>query len=106
MKMELFSALTAAMLFALGNPADAGQPMVLSEHQMDDVTAGAAALATVTGHAIGDLDAITVGQTKTATNVANRFNFALAQAMVTAAAASAQAISSSRASVGAAVTLP
>jgi hypothetical protein len=106
MKMKFSSALTGAMLFALASTADAGQPLALSDHQMDGVTAGAAALATVAGQAIGELDAITVGQTITKTNVTGPFNLALAKAMVTAAAASAQAISSSRAAVSSAATLP
>jgi hypothetical protein len=105
MKMKFFAALTGAMLVALASTADAGQ-LLLSDHQMDGVTAGAAALATVAAQAIGELDAITVGQTKTYTNVAGPFNVALAQAMVEAAAASAQTISSSRASVRSAATLP
>jgi hypothetical protein len=106
MKMKFSSALTGAMLVALASTADAGQPLALSDHQMDGITAGAAALATVAGQAIGELDAITLGQTMTKTNVAGRFNLALAQAMVTAAAASTRAISSSRGSVTSAATLP
>jgi hypothetical protein len=106
MKMKFSSALTGAMLVALASTADAGQPLALSDHQMDGVTAGAAALATVAAQAIGELDAITVGQTQTYTNVAGPFNVALAQAMAEAAAASAKTISSSRASVSSAATLP
>jgi hypothetical protein len=106
MKMKFSSALTGAMLVALASTADAGQPLSLSDHQMDGVTAGAAALATVAGQAIGELDAITVGQSTTYTNIASQFSVALAQAMVEAAAASAQAISSSRASVSSAAALP
>ena len=103
--MKFFSALTGAMLVALASTADAGQPLALSDHQMDGVTAGAAALATLSGYAVGD-DSIAVGQTITKTNVTGPFNLALAQAMVTAAAASLQAISSSRASVTSVATLP
>jgi len=106
MKMKFSSALAGVMLFALASTADAGQPLALSDHQMDGVTAGAAALATVTGQAIGELDAITVGQTSTKVNVTGPFHVALAQAMSQAAAASAQAISSSRASVSSVATLP
>ena len=106
MKMKFAPALTGAMLVALASTANAGQPLTLSDHQMDGVTAGAAALANVAGQAIGELDAITVAQTMTKTNVTGPFNFALAQAMVEAAAASAQAISSSRASVSSVATLP
>jgi hypothetical protein len=106
MRMKFSSALTGAILVALASTADAGQPLALSDHQMDGVTAGAAALATVNGQAIGELDAITVGQTMTKTNVTGPFNVALAQAMVQAAAASAQAISSSTAKVSSVATLP
>jgi hypothetical protein len=106
MKMKFSSALTGAVLVALASTADAGQPLALSDHQMDGVTAGAAALATLAGQAIGELDAITVGQTVTMTNVTGPFSVALAQAMSTAAAASVQAISSSRASVSSVATLP
>jgi len=106
MKMKFLSALTGAMLVALASTADAGQPLALSDHQMDGVTAGAAALSTVDGQAIGELDAATVAQTLVKTNVTGPFNLALAQAMVTAAAASLQAISSSRASVTSVATLP
>ena len=106
MKMKFSSALTGATLFALASTADAGQPLALSDHQMDGVTAGAAALATVAGQAIGELDAVTVGQANTKVNVTGPFNVALAHAMSQSAAASAQAISSSRASVSSVATLP
>ena len=54
MKMKFSSALTGAVLVALASTADAGQPLALSDHQMDGVTAGAAALATLAGQAIGE----------------------------------------------------
>jgi hypothetical protein len=91
MKMKFSSALTAAMLVALASTADAGQSLALSDHQMDSVTAGAAAVANVTGLAIGELDSVVVGQTLTKTNVTGPAKFALAQATVVAAATSAQA---------------
>jgi hypothetical protein len=91
MKMKFSSALTAAMLVALASTADAGQPLALSDHQMDSVTAGAAAVANVAGQAIGELDSVVVGQTLTKTNVTGPAKFALAQATVVAAATSAQA---------------
>jgi hypothetical protein len=89
MKMKFFSALTAAMLVALASTADAGQSLALSDHQMDSVTAGAAAVANVAGQAIGELDSVVVGQTLTKANVTGPAKFALAQAMVVAAATSA-----------------
>jgi hypothetical protein len=91
MKMKFSSALTAAMLVALASTADAGQSLALSDHQMDSVTAGAAAVANVAGQAIGELDSVVVGQTLTKTNVTGPAKFALAQATVVAAATSAQA---------------
>jgi hypothetical protein len=91
MKMKFSSALTAAMLVALASTADAGQSLALSDHQMDSVTAGAAAVANVAGQAIGELDSVVVGQTLTKTNVTGPAKFALAQATVVAAATSARA---------------
>jgi len=91
MKMKFYSALTAAMLVALASTADAGQSLALSDHQMDSVTAGAAAVANVAGQAIGELDSVVVGQTLTKANVTGPAKFALAQATVVAAATSASA---------------
>jgi hypothetical protein len=106
MKMKLSSALAGATLFALASTADAGQPLVLSDHQMDGVTAGAAALAQLAAQAIGDLDAITVGQATTKANTAGPLHYALAQTMAQAAAASLLTISSSKAAASSAAALP
>jgi hypothetical protein len=106
MKMKFCSALAGATLFALASTAHAGQPLVLSDNQMNGVTAGAAALANASARAIGELDAITVGLTRTNTNIAAPLHSALAQSMAQAAAASVLTISSSTASVYSAATLP
>jgi hypothetical protein len=106
MKMKFCFALAGATLFVLASTANAGQPLVLSDHQMDGVTAGAAALSTSVAQAIGELDAITVVQTTTRANTATPFNYALAQTIAQAAAASALTISSSKASVASVATLP
>lgn len=106
MKMKFCSALAGATLFALASAANAGQPLVLSDNQMNGVTAGAAALADVSARAIGELDAITVAQTTTNTNTAAPLHSALAKTLAQAAAASALTISSSTAKVYSAATLP
>jgi hypothetical protein len=106
MKMKFCFALAGATLFVLASTANAGQPLVLSDHQMDGVTAGAAALSDAAAQAIGELDAITVVQTTTRANTATAFHSALAQTMAQAAAASVLTISSSKASVASVATLP
>ena len=106
MKMKFCFALAGATLFVLSSTANAGQPLVLSDHQMDGVTAGAAALSMATAQAIGELDAITVVQSVTNTNTVTPFHSALAQTIAQAAAASVLTISSSKASVASAATLP
>ena len=106
MKMKFCFALAGAMLFVLASTANAGQPLVLSDHQMDGVTAGAAALSMATAQAIGELDAITVVQTTTRTNTAAPVHSAFAQTMAQAAAASVLTISLSKASVTSTATLP
>lgn len=106
MKMKFCFALAGATLFVLASTANAGQPLVLSDHQMDGVTAGAAALSDAAAQAIGELDAITVVQATTRANTATPFHSALAQTIAQAAAASALTISSSKASVASAATLP
>ena len=105
MKMKFCFALAGA-LFMLASTANAGQPLVLSDHQMDGVTAGAAALSNSAAQAIGELDAITVAQTTTHTNTATPFHSAFAQTLAEAAAASALTVSSSKASVSSIATLP
>jgi hypothetical protein len=106
MKMKFCFALAGAMLFVLASTANAGQPLVLSDHQMDGVTAGAAALSTATAQAIGELDAITVVQSGTSTNTATPFHSASATTMAQALAASVLTISLSKASVASTATLP
>lgn len=66
MKTKLCALLAGASLIALASAANAGQPLVLSNGQMDGVTAGASAAANAAALALGDFDAFT--QTVTATN--------------------------------------
>ena len=106
MKMKFCFALAGATLFVLASTANAGQPLVLSDHQMDGVTAGAAALSQAAAQAIGELDAITAVQTTTHTNTATPFHSAAAQTMAQAAAASVLTISLSKASVASMAQLP
>jgi hypothetical protein len=106
MKMKFCCALAGATLFVLASTANAGQPLALSDHQMDGVTAGAAALSLTAAQAIGELDAITVVQSTTRTNIATPLQSASAQTMAQALAASVLTISSSRASVASVATLP
>jgi len=65
MKSNLFALLAGVSLLALASAANAGQPLALSDHQMDGVTAGAAATANAAGFAIGDFLTFTITQTST-----------------------------------------
>jgi hypothetical protein len=62
---KLTSLLAGGALFALASTAFAGQPLQLSDRQMDGVTAGAAAGALAWSAAIGDVTADTISQTST-----------------------------------------
>ena len=106
MKMKFCFALAGATLFVLASTANAGQPLVLSDHQMDGVTAGAAALSVANAQAIGELEALTVVQSATRTNTATPFQSALATTMAQAVAASVLTISLSKASVASMAQLP
>lgn len=65
MTNKLFSLVAGAALIALAGTAHAGQPLQLSEHQMDRVTAGGAALANAAALALGEIAADTATQTST-----------------------------------------
>jgi hypothetical protein len=65
MKTKLSSLLAGVSLLALAGVANAGQPLALSDHQMDGVTAGAAATANAGGLALGDFLTFTTTQTST-----------------------------------------
>jgi len=65
MTNKLFSLVAGVALLALAGTAHAGQPLQLSEHQMDRVTAGGAALADSAALALGEIAADTVTQTST-----------------------------------------
>lgn len=101
MKLNLCSLLAGASLIALASAASAGQPLALSDTQLDRLTAGAAAAATGQALAIGDF--LTLTQTVTATDAVTTLKItsadgltvtqingsALGQSLATAAAASA-----------------
>lgn len=92
MKTTLCSLLAGVSLIALASAAQAGQPMVLSNGQMDGVTAGAAAAANAAALALGDFDAVTLTQTATnsVTSIKGiQVGVAIGQSLATAAAASA-----------------
>ena len=95
MTRKLCSMLAGASLLAFAGGAHAASPTVLSNSQMDGVTAGASAVANAGALALGDFDAFT--QTITATNAvaSNRVGttfipgVAIGQSFSAAAAASA-----------------
>jgi len=67
MTNKLSSLVAGAALLALAGTAYAGQPLPLSDKQMDGVTAGASALANAAATALGEIEAVTVTQTSTNT---------------------------------------
>ena len=70
------SLLAGGALFALASTAFAGQPLQLTDRQLDGVTAGAAAVAGGIGFAFGDVSAYTVTTTFTnASSVTPKFAF-------------------------------
>jgi hypothetical protein len=60
---KVVMAVTAAGLFGLASVAQAGEPMQLSDTQMDMISAGATAGGAAAGLAIGNLGTTTVSQT-------------------------------------------
>lgn len=62
---KFYSLLAGGALLALASTAFAGQPMQLSDRQMDGVTAGGTAIADAAAGAIGDVTADTLAQTQT-----------------------------------------
>jgi hypothetical protein len=90
MKLKLTSLLAGAALIALASTANAAQ--VLSDTQMDGVTAGAASTANAAALGLGDFDATTLTQTATnaVTSIAGiQFGVAVGQSLAVATAASA-----------------
>ena len=67
MTNKLLSLAAGAALLALAGTAYAGQPVPLSDKQMDGVTAGATALANAAAAAFGEAFADTATQTSTNT---------------------------------------
>jgi len=90
MKLKLTSLLAGASLLALASAANAAQ--VLSDTQMDGVTAGAASTANAAALALGDFDATTLTHTATnaVTSIAGvQIGIAVGQSLSVATAASA-----------------
>lgn len=65
MTNKFYSLVAGAALIALAGTAQAGQPLQLSDHQMDKVTAGGVALANGAALALGEIATDTVTQTST-----------------------------------------
>jgi len=72
MKTKLCSLLAGVSLLALASAANAGQPLALSDNQMDGVTAGAAATANAAALALGDFLTFTTTQTSPTLSPASR----------------------------------
>lgn len=94
MKMKFCSLLAGASLLALASAANAGQPLALSDHQMDGVTAGAAATANAAAVALGDFLTFTTTQTATEaiTSIASIKQVGAASGGAFSAAAAASAL--------------
>ncbi len=65
MMHKLLSLVAGAALFALAGTAHAGQPVPLSDNQMDGVTAGGVGIANAAALALGEVLADTATQTST-----------------------------------------
>jgi hypothetical protein len=104
MTRTVFSLLAGAALLALAGSAHAAQPMLLSNGQMDNVTAGGIGIANAAALALGAVDAVTVTQTSTnvstvTPSIAIGQSFAQALAASTLSQAAAIAHSDSAASL-------
>lgn len=86
MTKKLLSLAAGAALLALVGTAQAGQPVPLSDKQMDGVTAGAAALADAAAFAVGEAFANTDTQTSTNTVTFGAAPIAVAQSIAQALA--------------------
>jgi hypothetical protein len=107
MTSKLFSLMAGAALLALAGTAQAGQPMPLSDNQMDNVTAGGIGIGNAVALAIGAVDAVTV--TQTSTNVVTTSfatSFAIGQSYAQALAASTLTQAAAIAHADSAASLP
>jgi len=101
MRKKLFLLAGAAVMFA--GTTTAGQPMLLSDAQMDRVAAGTIGSATSLARALGNLDAQTVGLTLTSvdkvhgTSLAMGVSTASASSLLSPAMASSQSAAIARA---------
>lgn len=87
MTNKLFSLVAGAALLALAGTAHAGQPLQLSDNQMDGVTAGGAALADAAALALGEITADTATQTSTNVVTVNPGRIAVGLSLAQAVAA-------------------
>jgi len=87
MTKKLSSLVAGAALLALAGTAYAGQPVPLSDNQMDGVTAGATALANAAALALGEVLANTNTQTSTDAVGPTTGRVAVAQSLAQALAA-------------------
>lgn len=85
---RIYSLLTAGVLLAAAGPALAGQPVQLTDGQMDKVTAGFLALANAGGVAVGDFEGVTTSQVETEVNVLTHPFFSVGLAANTSTALS------------------
>jgi hypothetical protein len=86
MTNKLFSLVAGAALLALAGTANAGQPLQLSDRQMDGVTAGGVATANAASVAFGEVLSNTVSITSTNIDTAVS-NIAIGQSFSQALAA-------------------
>lgn len=73
MTNKLFSLVAGAALLALAGAAQAGQPLQLSDRQMDGVTAGGTALADAVSVTFGEVLSDTASQTSTNVDTVHKF---------------------------------
>jgi hypothetical protein len=108
MKVKLAFLLAGACMIALAGTANAGQQL-LSDKQLDKVSAGAAATANAAALALGDFDATTLTQTATnaVTSIAGvQIGVAVGQSLSVATAASALFQAAVATHASSAATLP
>jgi hypothetical protein len=90
MKMNFCSLFAGALLLALSGTGHAGQPLALSDNQMDAISAGATATAEASAMAIGDFTTVTI-TTSASTAMPNTIAFGGAFSQVMATSAMSQA---------------
>jgi hypothetical protein len=89
--------LAGASTFAFASAATGGQPMVLSDSQMDRVAAGAVGLATGSADALGNLEAQTVTLALSSADAVHGTSLATGLSAASASSLLSPAVASSRA---------